>query len=187
MNLENDLKRYLDIWRQSAELMQTEPDAHLPSDTLFRLAEPGGITAATAEDLSHLSGCPACIHQWAEWRKALSAVSDMEEEAESQDISFGIRQAAATERPSREPSTLPSSCGRFSLSMFPDIKNPGKGMVVLKVAGQSKTSLEGRSITIRDINGIVLMSGTLRDGELARRYDNISDFDLSAWTIVASE
>jgi hypothetical protein len=155
------------------------------------MAEPGGIEKCPKEEVNHLSLCPLCLKQWADWRKAISAVADLEEgndpqEEEASSMTYGLLKAAATDKP-KGPISLRSICGKFLLNLLPRVDDPEKGMVTLETTGPEDASLEGRHVTVRDGKGLVFLEGTLRHGRLARLCEILSDIDLNTWTIVLGE
>lgn len=180
--METDLNEYLKIWRDVGE--HAASGHHLASDTLYQMARDGGLEQASPADVAHLSLCPVCVNQWAEWRKALSAVAALEGEPPAATLTYGIRQAAATRKTVAEPVRLPSACGRFVLSLLPQMDDPDRGMVALEAVGEGGRELDGQSVIAKDRLGIVMIAGRLREGRLARRSDQISTFNLTLWTLV---
>lgn len=180
--METDLNEYLKIWQDVGE--HTASGHHLASDTLYRMAGDGGLEKAPPAEVAHLSMCPVCVKKWAEWRRALSAVASLEADKPAPILTYGIRQAAATEKTAAEPVRLPSACGRFVLSLLPRMDDPDKGMVTLEVVGEAGRELEGQQVIVKDRLGVVMIAGRLREGRLARRCDQISTFNLTPWTLV---
>jgi hypothetical protein len=45
-------------------------------------------------------------------------------------------------------------------------------------------AVEGRYVTVRDRNGLVVLEGRLRHGRLARICEKLSEIDLTTWTLV---
>jgi len=191
METENKLTSSLQIWKEvySARTeADREADDHLPMEALYRMAGPGGIEKAEDKALNHLSLCPSCLEEWASWRRALTAVDELDRPEASEDetipvMAYGLREAAATAKP-EEPLSMRSSCGRFIFGLFPRLDNPDKGMITLEAVADGEISVEGRHVTVRDRNGLVLLEGRLRHGRLARTCENLSEIDLTTWTLV---
>ena len=194
METENALQPYLKIWK---EVYQTraEPygkaESHLPMEELYRMAGPGGVEIADDKALNHLSFCPVCLEEWASWCNALTALDELDRLETGEDetipvMAWGMREAAATVRPD-EPVSIQSSCGRFIFGLLPRLDNQEKGMVTLEAVADGDMSVEGRYVTVRDRNGLVVLEGRLRHGRVARTCEKLSEIDLTTWTLVVDE
>ena len=155
---------------------------HLSEDELCRLAGPGGVSTGAPESVAHLSRCAHCLAAWADWRRAVSA-AEGGPETEAPDTAYGFLKAAAG-RTAREPLNLPSACGRFTLHLLPQMDAPEQGMVALEAGERAQASLEGREVAVRDRKGRTIVDGRLHEGRLARRCEDLSLFDLTAWTVI---
>ena len=191
MNIENGLASSLQIWKEVYPVLteeDREADDHLPMEALYNMAGPGGIEKADDKALNHLSLCPICLEEWASWRNALTAVAELDRPEASEDepipvMAYGMREAAATAKPD-EPINIRSSCGRFIFGLLPQLDNPEKGMVTLEAVADGDMTVEGRYVTVRDRNGLVVLEGRLRHGRLARTCEKLSEIDLTTWTLV---
>ena len=191
MNTENGLASSLQIWKEVYPVLteeDREADDHLPMEALYNMAGPGGIEKADDKALNHLSLCPICLEEWASWRRALRAVAELDRPEADEDetipvMAFGMREAAATAKPD-EPINIRSSCGRFIFGLLPQLDNPEKGMVTLEAVTDGDMTVEGRYVTVRDRNGLVVLEGRLRHGRLARTCEKLTDIDLTTWTLV---
>jgi len=191
MNTENELASSLQIWKEVYSVLteeDREADDHLPMEALYRMAGPGGIEKEGDEALNHLSLCPVCLEEWASWRRALTTVDELDRPEESEDetipvMAYGMREAAATAKP-EEPINIRSSCGRFIFGLLPQLDNLEKGMVTLEAVADGDMTVEGRYVTVRDRNGLVVLEGRLRHGRLARTCEKLSEIDLTTWTLV---
>jgi len=191
MNIENGLASSLQIWKEVYSVLteeDREADDHLPMEALYRMAGPGGIEKEGDEALNHLSLCPVCLEEWASWRRALTTVDELDRPEESEDetipvMAYGMREAAATAKP-EEPINIRSSCGRFIFGLLPQLDNLEKGMVTLEAVADGDMTVEGRYVTVRDRNGLVVLEGRLRHGRLARTCEKLSEIDLTTWTLV---
>ncbi len=191
MNTENALASSLQIWKEVYQA-QTPGDGeigdHLPMEDLYNMAGPGGIEKADDKALNHLSLCPICLEEWASWFRALRAVDELDRPEASEDetipvMAYGMREAAATAKP-EEPISIRSSCGRFIFGLLPQLDNLEKGMVTLEAVADGDMAVEGRYVTVRDRNGLVVLEGRLRHGRLARICEKLSEIDLTTWTLV---
>ena len=191
MNIENGLASSLQIWKEVYSVLteeDREADDHLPMEALYRMAGPGGIEKEGDEALNHLSLCPVCLEEWASWRRALTTVDELDRPEASEDetipvMAYGMREAAATAKP-EEPINIRSSCGRFIFGLLPQLDNLEKGMVTLEAVADGDMTVEGRYVTVRDRNGLVVLEGRLRHGRLARTCEKLSEIDLTTWTLV---
>jgi len=194
MNTENEFASTLQIWKEVYS-NRTERDGemgeHLPMEVLYSMAGPGGVERAEDKVLNHLSLCPVCLEEWASWRNALTAVDELDRPEADKDetipvMAYGMREAAATAKPD-EPLSIRSSCGRFIFGLLPQLDNPEKGMVTLEAVADGDMAVEGRYVTVRDRNGLVVLEGRLRHGRLARTCEKLSEIDLSTWTLVVDD
>ncbi|MBW2204379.1 MAG: hypothetical protein JRF52_09860 [Deltaproteobacteria bacterium] len=191
MNTENELASSLQTWKEVYPV-RTEgdrgADVHLDMEDLYSMAGPGGIEKADDKALNHLSLCPICLEEWASWFRALRAVDELDRPEASEDetipvMAYGMREAAATAKP-EEPISIRSSCGRFIFGLLPQLDNLEKGMVTLEAVADGDMAVEGRYVTVRDRNGLVVLEGRLRHGRLARICEKLSEIDLTTWTLV---
>lgn len=193
MQKSNELVHGLSAWRKAYDPGLLEEDnTHLPADVLYQMAEKGGIERARDETLEHLSLCPYCLGKWASWRRAVNDVESLkgdvseDEESSVPVMALGLREAAATAR-STGPFSMKSSCGKFVLSLLPNMENPKKGMITLEALGDEADALEDRKVTVRDYNHFELLTGRLRQGRVARTCEDLDSLDLSAWTVVVDD
>ncbi len=191
MNTENELASSLQTWKEVYPV-RTEgdrgADVHLDMEDLYSMAGPGGIENADDKALNHLYLCPICLEKWASWCNALTAVDELDRpeagEGETTPVmAYGMREAAATAKP-EEPISIRSSCGRFIFGLLPQLDNLEKGMVTLEAVADGDMAVEGRYVTVRDRNGLVILEGRLRHGRLARICEKLSEIDLTTWTLV---
>ncbi|BBO92954.1 hypothetical protein [Desulfosarcina ovata] len=182
-----NLEAYLQVWSDVYSIPMTtqEEGSHPDFDEIYKMAQPDGIKNATNASIEHISHCPICMKEWAKWRRAISAVA-IEEDEEDRYMSYGMLEAAATEDTS-ESVSLQSTCGKFTLSLLPRLDDPEKGMITLEAVGSSEFDLEGQRVVLRDRKGRTLLEGKLRHGRIARNCENLTDIDLSTWTIVVGE
>jgi len=191
MDTENALASSLRIWKEVYSARTTrdgEIDDHLSMEALYSMAGPGGIEKEGDEALNHLSLCPICLEEWALWRRALTTVDELDRPEASEDetipvMAYGMREAAATAKP-EEPINIRSSCGRFIFGLLPQLDNPERGMVTLEAVADGDMTVEGRYVTVRDRNGLVVLEGRLHHGRLARTCEKLSEIDLTTWTLV---
>ena len=191
MNRENTLQPCLQIWKDvysESRKIEAGGTGHLAEEDLYRMAESGGMDRAGEKALDHLSLCPACLSEWAAWRRAITALEELEtgeadQEGTVPQFTYGMREAAATAG-SGEPLSIQSRCGRFVLGILPKVNDPEKGMITLEAVADEDMSVEGKSVMLRDRNGRLLLEGTLHNGRLARLCENLSGIDLTTWTLM---
>jgi hypothetical protein len=186
MNEDAVLEICLETW-QSVYLKPNREDGeekvHLSEKVLYQMALSGGINEADPKDSAHLSLCPFCLNQWAQFRKSISDVEDATGYKEQRFVAWGMLEAAATNKPV-EAVRLKSSCGRFFLGLLPQMGNPESGMITLELESKTALELEGHKATVRDQQGRILLEGVLCQGRLARRIDKLTNINLKHWTVV---
>lgn len=186
MNEDTALEICLQTWKL-AYLEPNREDAdenlHLSDKVLYQMAIPGGIKQADPKDSTHLAMCPVCLNQWANFRKSISDIEDAAGYEEQRLATWGMLEAAATGK-SGEALRLKSTCGRFLLGLLPQMGNPEKGMITLELDSETALEMEGHKATIRDFQGRILLEGVLTQGRLARRIENLSDINLTRWTVI---
>ena len=187
MNTDMALQTGLEVWRE--EFVRRERDmgmeeiGHVSDRRLYRMALPGGMRDAEAEDFSHLSLCPVCMGKWAELRQAISDIEDSEKFEEDRMVSWGMLEAAATDK-AAGPLRLRSGCGNFVLGVLPRMGDPENGMVTLEVVSDAASEMEGRKATVKDHGGRTILEGTIRQSRLARKIGRLSQLDLARWSVV---
>ena len=181
MNLNTCLQAWNDVYFDDPAF---EGD-HLASDMLYRMAGPGGIYGSSQYEVEHLSLCPKCLDEWASWRRALSVIEESDQGLEDDYtfMSYGILKAAAT-KGLKDPISVLSECGRFTLGIFPQIDDPAKAMITLEIAENDTTLFEDRTTVVKDRNGLLLLKGKVQNGRLARRFEDLNKVDFSTWTVV---
>lgn len=166
----------------------TRDDRHLPGDhladeRLYQAARKNGLAALSENERHHLARCPRCLHEWAEW---LHALADEDEPAQGREhdiiLTCATLQAAATTQ--REPVRLRTQCGRFFLSLLPQVEDRRQGLMTLEVAVSGEDQLDGWRVSVRDRNGRRLLEGTLHNGRLARPCEELDKVDLALCTVV---
>ncbi len=186
MGKDETIMKAMQIWQSQPEgvVHGTPGGVHLKSDALYRLAECSGLKEASEQELEHLSLCPICLAAWVEWQESLQILK-MTDSGPAVMMTYGLLKAAASTE-WKEPQQLESACGRFLLTVFPELDSPGRGLITLELKAQEQdTAVEGQRLVVRDAEGMVLLAGTLRDGRLAGRNDNLYAIKLASWTIVS--
>lgn len=188
--VDETMKKVLELWQSHGEFFEDEleaepvPGAHLEEQELYQLAGKGGLENASEAAVEHLSRCRRCRENWEAWLET-HAILAAEDDAEEDDrhLAAGFLRAASSSL-WREPVSLPSSCGRFELCVYPELGHPSRGIVVLEV---QEESMEGEPVycVVRDGTGAVILQGMPEDGRLAGRVEELSALDLKTWTVVA--
>lgn len=158
------------------------PGNHLDDERLYQAARENGLTILSVSELHHLARCPRCLREWAEWLHAMTEPEEAQNQEDDIILTCATLQAAASTQ--REPVRLRSQCGRFFLSLLPQMENRRQGLVILEVAVSGEERLEGWRVSVLDRNGRRLLEGTLQHGRLARPCENLDEVDLAACTVV---
>lgn len=190
MMVDEKMKKVLQLWQSYGEFCENEleaepvPGDHLGEQELYQLAGKGGLENASEAAVEHLSRCRRCRESWEAWLET-QAILAADDDAEEDDrhLAAGFLWAASSSL-WREPVSLPSSCGRFELCLYPELDHPSRGMVVLEVREGSMEGEPGYCV-VRDGTGAVILQGTPEDGRLAGRVEELSLLDLKTWTVVA--
>lgn len=172
----------LEMWQENVS--ESVVGEHLAEETLYRLASPGGIAAGTDEEIEHLCLCTLCRREWNSWMESLDILTDEDESLEEGGmvLSGGLLKAASASLFS-ETVSLESGCGRFELSIFPNLDQPELAMVVIELK-QDMEKLEGKYCVVRDGTGAVILKGVIEDGRCAGRISSLSTLDLKTWTVL---
>lgn len=184
MSCAENLEQSLAAWKTSG-LINDSSTEHLDDETLYQLACDNAASDCEPQHKQHLSCCPICMEKWANWRKAISATQSSQQQPQHSTVSYGMLEAAADNN-SQQPLSLHSHCGCFNLGLFPDREHPDSALVTLKSIGANNDQLEGQQVTVRDKNGTIILDCPLRDGRAARRIEQLSNLDLTQWTVVIS-
>jgi hypothetical protein len=186
MNKDIALEICLHTWHSvylKSDYDSSSKKEHLSEKVLYQMALSGGITEADSQNLGHLSFCPLCLYKWAKFRKSISDIEEAANYEEQRFLAWGMMEAAATDKPI-EAVRLKSSCGKFFLGLLPQMGDPENGMITLELELKTASELEGHKATVRDHNGRVLLEGSLCQGRLARRIENLSNINLIRWTVI---
>lgn len=174
------LKRGLKIWSKHEGGSAT--GAHLSALELLRYSALNGMNSAPEERKEHLSNCNVCLQKWFDICEEQGFTDELLEGKSSDDwYTGGMMEAAAGETVSAL--SLISRCGNFQLNIFPDGEKKGEGMITLEYIGSSDRDLEGKWITVKDIQGLVLLDGVMRVGKLATISQDLQTIDLQAWSV----
>lgn len=165
----------------------SESTQHLEEKVLVRMAADGGLQEASESELEHLDSCPQCLGNWSAWRRAYSVISvDLNDEKNEKDQfngdAYGFLEAAASLTSTASSRVLESSCGSYRLEILPDREDPEKAMIVFS----RRTQNGDDRVTVRDKNGLAIISGNLENGRLARLCSNLKELDLTIWTVMIS-
>ena len=178
MNNIDTLTINLHNWK--SHVPRSEP--HLSSADLYALSAPEALPLADPVQLQHLSLCPTCIEEWANWCKARSAVREIGEQTNNGiSLSHGYLRAAASPEMTDSVS-MQSQCGNYRLEILTGGGTPCHGLVTFE-ALVGGNQLENSLVSICDQDGKTLLKGRLSDGRLARAIENPNEFDLSTWTV----
>jgi hypothetical protein len=186
MSKNTDLEICLQTWQLvflKPNRKECEDNVHLSEKALYQMALSGGIKTADPKDVAHLSLCPLCLNQWANFRKSISDIEDAMGYEEQRFVSWGMLEAAATDKPI-EAVRLKSACGKFFLGLLPQVGNPESGMITLELESKTALELEGHRAVVRDHEGRILLEGAICQGRLARRIEKLSSINFTHWTVV---
>ncbi len=182
------LQTCMAIWSDEID-SETVAGIHLTHEQLHEIIRPGGMNRVSPEVLSHLSLCPACQKRWLEYSSSSAEIPVSSPNAiqvcEAADDWFtgGLMEAAQGDGVSL-PLLLNSRCGHFRLHVYPDKDTDGCGMVVLEHQRlEGERDPEGCEVEVRDANGHIILSGTMRSGHIAKQSDILDRIDLQTWVV----
>ncbi len=176
------LKAGFKIWSDEEDVSIPGESEHLSAVEFLRFTAPGGMENAPQKRKDHLSICSLCQQKWFDISEELSFADDLSEENSSDDwFAGGMLEAAAGQVASAL--SLKSRCGNFQLNLYPDSSHRGEGMIALEFVGSSGRDIEGKWVTVKDIEGLVLIDGSIRAGRVATISHNFTIMDLQAWSV----
>lgn len=179
---EISLKEGLKLWSKTKEVSLGHSGEHFSPAELLRAVEAGGMDRLSEERKEHLSLCSDCLQKWLDITEEQGFVEELAEEKSSDDwYSGGMMEAAAGEV--RSALSLKSRCGNFQITLYPDEVKRGEGMVSLDYVGSSGPDIEGKTVTVKDMNGLILLESSIRSGRAASFSDKFAIMDLQAWSI----
>lgn len=178
-----DLLQALNTWQ--GHFVPEIGESHLTDEQFYRIAMSEGQADSQNDDIEHLSLCAACQKKWVDWLDTVDILkSDVTENSGQICSGVGFLKAASASV-YKEPVTLESTCGRFELTVYPDLDFASGAMLAVE-ALKELPQFEGRRCVVRDANGLLLVSGVIEDGRVADRIMDLASADLTTWTIVLS-
>ncbi len=177
MKKQTTIKEALEIWADHTD----DPCDHIPVARLLCYAMPEGLKDAQACDLHHLSLCPQCQD---EWNMLSDLDGDVQEKPRTDDpylMGYGLLKAAKSKL--TRPLELTSTCGRFTLGIYPNEQNPENGLLVFNT---TQKNLEGAEVLVLDAKGRQLINGLIRGLKAVQTTQLLSDFDFSSWNVVVT-
>lgn len=174
------LNRYIPMWYEHQKFALHAAE-HLQEGLLFAMALRGGLATADPSWVNHLSLCPVCMDKWNE----ICNILDSEEEFTGREVVLGTGTLKAASGDRMEKLKLNSECGMFTLTIFPSRKDNG-GTVVLNITNRFAGRFEGRTATVCDAVGEMIIQGAIREGSLARKVKQIEKFDFKEWNVIVA-
>lgn len=164
---ETTLREGLDAWGASPG---ARDEGHLTPAQLydFALAVQRGESGGEAFD--HIARCGGCLETL---NDLLAGMEDAEERMRLWDIA--LPKAAAT--PVEEMRSIPTEGGRFTIEIRRHLTDAHKGIIAVQVSHQFRDTLEGRTVTLRDGAGKVLLQGRIINGEVSQEIDDLDTVD----------
>ncbi len=180
------LKKGLDVWLNNRDISVTVEGEHFSALEMLHSVRDGGVKNLSEPQKKHLSQCRECLGKWLDLVEEQVFVEEIAEEKTSDDwYAGGMLEAASAQVSSAV--VLKSNCGRFQLSLYPDSDKQGAGMITLEFVGNNGDQIEGKWVTVRDLNGEMLLDGSVRAGRLASISDNFDSIDLQKWSVQVHE
>lgn len=175
-----DLKEGFQHWNNIRE-QETRDGDHLSDDQLLFISGAEGLKGVSSAIVGHLSTCPRCLKRWAKSCREQRALESAQQ-ASDEYLAYGDLEAAAS-LDIIEPVQVKSSCGKFSLGVFPASGDSTNSLITLEVQSDVATFLEGKMLTVREKSGTIILSGCLRGGRLGGTFSDIGNIDLHVWTL----
>lgn len=72
-----------------------------------------------------------------------------------------------------------SEGGKYRLTLRENLNEPGKGLITVEVKKTYQEELEGRSISLVNRKGDVLLEGEITEGRVAQKVERIRDIDIT--------
>jgi hypothetical protein len=175
-----DLTEGFQHWSNVREREITEAD-HISDNQLLVLSGVEGLKGVSSAIISHLSTCPRCLGRWVKSSKEQKEHEASQQSSDDYLVYGGLEAAASLD--TIEPIQLKSSCGRFSLGVLPGSGDPANSLITLEVQSDTASLLEEKVLTVREKNGTIILSGSLRGGRLGGTFSDIRKVNLSTWTL----
>lgn len=64
--------------------------------------------------------------------------------------------------------------GKYTIEIRPHLTQPGRGLVVVRVAAAFQDALEGQVLVLEDSEGVLLLKGKVVDGQVSQELESLS-------------
>ena len=164
---ETTLREALDAW---GETHDASGESHLTPAQLYEFGLSLKRGESGAEILDHTARCATCL-------ATLNTLLDGMEEAEERMVLWDVALPKAAATPVEGARKIPTEGGRFTIEVRQHLSDPNKGIIAVQVSHQFRETLEGRTVTLRDGSGKVLLSGRIINGEVSQEIDDLDAVD----------
>jgi hypothetical protein len=136
---------------------------HIPPATLYELLIQPPDPPTTEPLLQHLTRCPVCLQELQELAQSLG---------ESECWDTALPKAAASEM--RGPVRVPTEGGKYTIIIRRRVADERQGVMTVEVAAPYRAQLEGKSVTVRDGQGRLLVRGRIINGEVSQAVEDLA-------------
>jgi hypothetical protein len=136
---------------------------HIPPATLYELLIQPPDPPTTEPLLQHLTRCPVCLQE-------LKELAQSVREAEGWDTA--LPKVAASEM--RGPVRVPTEGGKYTIIIRRSVTDEQQGVITVEVAPPYRAQLEGKSVTVRDGQGRLLVRGRIINGEVSQVVEDLA-------------
>ena len=163
------LKQALKAWR-SWKAPPKEPGDHIPPAELYELFIHPESTPDRGMLLDHLVQCPVCLR---ELEDVIHSRAGAEEAMAGLDYAPAMAAASLT----RGPKRISTQGGKYTIEIRPHLSRENRGIVTVQVAPPYRDELEGRTLTIKDRQGRVLLQSRIINSEASQEIDDLDQIE----------
>ncbi len=147
-------------WKVSAG----DPGEHIPPGELYEFLLHPADYADRENLLGHLTRCPLCLRE-------LEDMSQSVEEAAFRMWDLALPKAAASDM--EGPWKIATEDGKYTIEIRPHISDENRGIITVQVSPQNSDALEGKTVTLKDSQGRVLLKGRIINSEVSQEIDGL--------------
>ena len=163
------LNQALKAWR-SWKAPARELGDHIPPAELYELFIHPESNPDRGPLLDHLVQCPVCLR---ELEDIIHSTAGAATAMAGLDYAAAMAAASLT----RGPKRISTRGGKYTIEIRPHISRENRGIVTVQVAPRYRDELEGRTLTIKDRQGRVLLQGRIINSEASQEIDGLDQIE----------